>query len=65
MFFIENINECDSSPCKNGGSCYDGLNDYFCLCPVGYRGLNCEGECFGNLNKGYGSVLFLCKDCLF
>ncbi|KAM9318373.1 delta-like protein C isoform 2-T2 [Pholidichthys leucotaenia] len=35
-------NECDSSPCKNGGSCKDLVNDYSCACPQGFYGKNCE-----------------------
>ncbi|TRY93896.1 hypothetical protein DNTS_013074 [Danionella cerebrum] len=47
-------NECDSNPCKNGGSCNDQENDYTCTCPQGFYGKNCEvsamtcadGPCF-------------------
>ncbi|XP_053177456.1 delta-like protein C [Scomber japonicus] len=47
-------NECDSNPCKNGGSCKDLVNDYSCACPQGFYGKNCEisamtcadGPCF-------------------
>ncbi|XP_005987856.1 delta-like protein C isoform X2 [Latimeria chalumnae] len=47
-------NECDSNPCKNGGSCNDLENDYSCTCPQGFYGKNCEvsamtcadGPCF-------------------
>ncbi|KAJ8369148.1 hypothetical protein SKAU_G00091760 [Synaphobranchus kaupii] len=35
-------NECDSNPCKNGGSCNDMENDYSCTCPQGFYGKNCE-----------------------
>ncbi|XP_025024172.1 delta-like protein 3 [Python bivittatus] len=48
------INECDSGPCRNGGSCSDLENDYKCTCPQGFYGKNCEisamtcadGPCF-------------------
>ena len=36
------INECASKPCQNGGKCDDYVNDYFCTCPKGYVGKNCE-----------------------
>ncbi|XP_053238855.1 delta-like protein 4 isoform X1 [Podarcis raffonei] len=37
-----NISECDSNPCKNGGSCTDLGKYYKCTCPPGYDGVNCE-----------------------
>ncbi|MEQ2237633.1 hypothetical protein ILYODFUR_025103 [Ilyodon furcidens] len=47
-------NECDSNPCRNGGSCKDLLNGFSCACPQGFYGKNCEisamrcadGPCF-------------------
>lgn len=36
------INECDSSPCKNGASCIDHLKYYTCHCPYGYTGKFCD-----------------------
>ncbi|XP_048578445.1 sushi, nidogen and EGF-like domain-containing protein 1 isoform X3 [Nematostella vectensis] len=36
------INECDSSPCKNGGNCTDQVNNYTCTCQPGYTERNCE-----------------------
>ena len=33
------INECTSSPCKNGATCKQGLNSYTCTCPNGYEGI--------------------------
>ena len=36
------IYECLSSPCQNGGSCYDQVNGYFCTCQQGYNGDECE-----------------------
>ena len=26
------INDCMPNPCENGGSCTDGVNEYFCTC---------------------------------
>lgn len=38
------INECESSPCQNGGVCVDKIASYACACPMGFTGLNCEEE---------------------
>ena len=35
------IDECADKPCLNGGTCVDGVNDYTCVCAVGYTGENC------------------------
>ena len=40
--FTLDIDECSPNPCKNGGTCTDGLNSYSCSCQVGYEGDNCE-----------------------
>ena len=37
-----------SYPCKNGGTCNDGINSYNCDCLPGYVGYNCE---IGNIYK--------------
>merc|ERR1719431_53244 len=38
------INECQSAPCENGGTCTDHLNYFLCKCLPGYRGDTCEIE---------------------
>ncbi|KAF7252531.1 Coagulation factor VII [Varanus komodoensis] len=35
-------NQCDSNPCKNGGTCIDQYQTYICMCPMEYEGKNCE-----------------------
>ena len=40
LFFID-INECASSPCQNGGTCVDQVNQYTCQCAAGYSGTTC------------------------
>ena len=42
LMSIVEINECNSSPCGNGGNCGDDLNSYTCGCVTGYIGMNCE-----------------------
>ena len=40
--FID-IDECDSDPCLNGGTCTTPeLDTYLCTCIIGYTGLHCE-----------------------
>nr|XP_058965675.1 sushi, von Willebrand factor type A, EGF and pentraxin domain-containing protein 1-like isoform X2 [Pocillopora verrucosa] len=33
---------CDSHPCKNNGTCTDGVNEYNCSCAPGFYGTQCE-----------------------
>lgn len=42
VFFHLDINECDSNPCLNGGSCDDHIASYTCRCVTGYSGLRCQ-----------------------
>ncbi|XP_068104249.1 protein crumbs homolog 2 isoform X1 [Hyperolius riggenbachi] len=37
----QNIDECESDPCKNGGICIDLINGYECHCALGYTGVLC------------------------
>ena len=37
-----NYDDCFSSPCQNGGTCIDGLQDYTCQCPSGTSGKDCN-----------------------
>ncbi|CAK8694007.1 unnamed protein product [Clavelina lepadiformis] len=36
------VDECASTPCQNGGTCTHGVNQYKCICDLGYHGSNCE-----------------------
>uniref|UniRef100_A0A6Q2WYI0 Neurogenic locus notch homolog protein 1 n=1 Tax=Esox lucius TaxID=8010 RepID=A0A6Q2WYI0_ESOLU len=56
------IDECASTPCKNGAKCSDGPNKYTCECAEGYTGQHCEtdiNECYSDPCH-YG----ICKDSL-
>jgi len=40
----QDINECESNPCQNGGRCVESCGakpDYYCECPEGFAGKNC------------------------
>lgn len=41
----EEVNECEESPCVNGGQCIDGFGSYLCTCPEGYGGRMCQVPC--------------------
>ena len=36
------MDDCAANPCKNGGSCFDFVNEYKCICHLGFEGKNCE-----------------------
>ena len=42
LFMFVEVNECQSNPCLNGGTCVDGLKSYRCICSERYTGDNCE-----------------------
>ena len=51
---VPDINECDSSPCQNGGTCTDNVNGYTCDCVAGYTGTECQtGQEFGVLSPSH------------
>ncbi|XP_066302880.1 matrilin-2-like [Branchiostoma lanceolatum] len=38
------LNECSSSPCQNGGRCHDAVNQFSCSCQLGWLGTRCERD---------------------
>lgn len=36
------VDECQSEPCKNGGTCRDLPGSFVCFCPEGFVGIQCE-----------------------
>ena len=39
---IPDLDECESDPCRNNGTCLDKLGKYVCTCDNGFTGKNCE-----------------------
>ena len=37
---------CSQNPCKNGSSCYENEDTYYCSCRDGFDGYNCEKSKF-------------------
>ncbi|XP_022824369.1 protein crumbs-like [Spodoptera litura] len=70
----QDIDECLSSPCKNGGSCQNLENNYECTCMEGFEGKDCSiniNECEKNpcaagstCVDGVASYSCLCQDGL-
>lgn len=72
QFCEEDVDECASTPCQNGGECLDKINEFECRCKVGFEGDTCEmdvdecqtGEAVcgdGICNNTYGSYKCICE----
>ena len=59
--FAADVNDCADSPCRNGGTCIDGIDSFHCVCPKGYEGLTCDHSKLFLFFKKYQFVLEL--DC--
>ncbi len=55
------INECVSNPCRNGGTCVDGVNQYTCDCPDGFLGSTCQT---GNQSINQSINQFINQSCI-
>uniref|UniRef100_A0A3Q1IYA9 Uncharacterized protein n=1 Tax=Anabas testudineus TaxID=64144 RepID=A0A3Q1IYA9_ANATE len=57
----QNINECASNPCQNGGTCHDAINGFTCTCTAQWTGPICQTaqqECGGFLSSPEGSFSY-------
>ncbi|XP_032366699.1 cubilin [Etheostoma spectabile] len=57
----QNINECLSNPCLNGGTCTDGINGVTCTCTAQWTGPLCQTPqqvCGGYLSGPAGSFSY-------
>ena len=41
MVIVTDFDECESTPCKNNGTCINKFNSYQCICHNGALGTNC------------------------
>ena len=39
---VLDINECDTDPCENGGTCDNTIGSFTCTCVAGYDGATCQ-----------------------
>lgn len=44
LFFVTDINECSSNPCRNGGNCTDLVNGFICECLEPWKGKLCQSS---------------------
>ena len=51
------VNVCDSTPCKNGGTCSISGRSYMCSCRDGFSGNQCQGT--------VNTYLIMCFECKF
>ena len=47
---LEDVDECSSNPCQNGGTCTDEIANFTCTCPLEYAGRYCEQRIWCNPN---------------
>lgn len=40
--FSPDIDDCVGTPCSNGGTCVDGIQDFSCTCATGFTGEFCD-----------------------
>ncbi|CAL1267158.1 unnamed protein product [Larinioides sclopetarius] len=51
---------CHSSPCKNGGTCFEGWGSFYCSCPTGFIAKDCsEGVQLSKHFMGEGFIVFI------
>ena len=54
LFFYISVFVCDSSPCSNGGLCYESEIGFNCTCLQGFNGTFCETQGRLSYKLGFG-----------
>jgi len=55
MIYLADIDDCNSAPCQNNGTCVDRINDFSCICALGYT----DKECSTGKLSAFKLVMFL------
>ena len=65
-FGLADIDECDSNPCVNNGTCIDGVNGFTCNCTREFGGDRCEigWEIIAFLRQSTPAFLIILKPCV-
>jgi len=43
LVLFSDVDECSvNRPCLNGATCTNTIGSYYCTCPAGFEGPNCE-----------------------
>ena len=58
LFYVVDIDECESNPCENGGTCADAVNGYSCECAPGFTDANCKTGTYEHLHRYEGLIFF-------
>ena len=51
LIYLVDIDECESNPCENGGTCTDAVNGYSCECAPGFTDANCQTGTYEHLDR--------------
>jgi hypothetical protein len=55
-----NVDDCEGSPCQNGGLCVDGVASFACQCAIGFTGTTCVlniDDCAGEPCQNFSTCI--------
>ncbi|XP_013403153.1 macrophage receptor MARCO [Lingula anatina] len=59
----DNIDQCASYPCQNGGTCLDDYRSFFCTCLSGFTGDRCQHD-INECSKDNGGCQHSCENSI-